>query len=66
MVPAAFQKLHDDVDRCMRRAITVEEGIPMDDVTNFDEVKRAFVTLSEFLYLYTGTSIACLVSRAFI
>lgn len=38
MVPAAFQKLHDDVERCMKRAITVEEGIPMDDVTNFDEI----------------------------
>ena len=38
LVPEAFQKLHDDVERCMRRAIEVEEKIPMEDVTNFDEV----------------------------
>ncbi|XP_059098833.1 DNA polymerase epsilon catalytic subunit A-like [Tigriopus californicus] len=38
MVPEAFQKLHDDVDRCMRRAIEVEEGIPMAEVLNFDQV----------------------------
>ena len=38
MVPEAFQKLHDDVERTMRRAIEVEEGVPMDDVLNFDEV----------------------------
>lgn len=38
MVPEAFQKLHDDVERTMKRAIQVEESIPMEDVTNFDEV----------------------------
>lgn len=38
LVPEAFQKLHDDVERCMKRAIEVEEKIPMDQVTNFDEV----------------------------
>ena len=34
----AFQNLHDDVERCMKRAIEVEEKIPLDQVTNFDEV----------------------------
>jgi len=38
MVPSAFQMLHDDAERCMKRAIEVEEGIPMDQVTNFDEI----------------------------
>lgn len=38
LVPSAFQALHDDVDRCMRRAIEVEEKLDMADVTNFDEV----------------------------
>ena len=38
MIPSAFQALHDDAERTMRRAIEVEEGIPMDEVTNFDEV----------------------------
>jgi DNA polymerase epsilon subunit 1 len=28
MVPEAFQKLHDDVEETMKRAIEVEEGIP--------------------------------------
>ena len=38
LVPEAFQKLHDDVERCMKRAIEVEEKIPLDQVTNFEEV----------------------------
>ena len=38
MVPSAFQMLHDDAERTMKRAIEVEEGIPMDQVTNFDEI----------------------------
>ena len=38
LVPSAFQELLDDTERCMRRAIEVEEGIPFDTVTNFDEV----------------------------
>ena len=29
LVPEAFQKLHDDVERCMKRAIEVEENIPI-------------------------------------
>ena len=35
MVPSAFQMLHDDAERCMKRAIEVEEGIPMDQVGNY-------------------------------
>ena len=38
MVPEAFQNLHDDVERCMKRAIEVEEKIPLDQVTNFEEI----------------------------
>ena len=38
LVPEAFQKLHDDVERCMKRAIEIEEKIPLDHVTNFEEV----------------------------
>ena len=38
LVPEAFQKLHDDVERCMKRAIEVEEKIPLHEVTNFDEI----------------------------
>ncbi len=38
LVPEAFQSLHDDVERCMRRAIEVEEKIPLSEVTNFEEV----------------------------
>lgn len=38
LVPEAFQQLHDDVERCMRRAIEIEEKIPMEEVINFDEV----------------------------
>ena len=38
MVPSAFQALHDDAERCMKRAIEVEEGVPMSEVTNFEEV----------------------------
>ena len=38
LVPEAFQKLHDDVERCMKRAIEIEEKIPLEQVTNFDDV----------------------------
>jgi len=38
MVPSAFQMLYDDAERCMKRAIEVEEGVPMAEVTNFEEV----------------------------
>ncbi len=39
LVPQAFQRLHDDVERCMTRAIEIEEKIPLQDVTNFEEVR---------------------------
>ena len=37
MVPSAFQMFYD-AERTMKRAIEVEEGIPMEQVTNFDEL----------------------------
>ena len=37
-VPAAFQMLHDAVERTMKHAIEEEEKIAMSSVTNFDEV----------------------------
>ena len=37
-VPDAFQKLIDNVESTMRHAIVEEEHIPMETVTNFDEV----------------------------
>ncbi|KAK2190703.1 hypothetical protein NP493_73g03008 [Ridgeia piscesae] len=39
MVPEAFQNLIDNVEKTLKHAIEVEEGIPIDLVTNFDEVK---------------------------
>ncbi|XP_013399576.1 DNA polymerase epsilon catalytic subunit A [Lingula anatina] len=38
MVPEAFQGLIDKVEKTMKHAIEEEEGIPLDTVTNFDEV----------------------------
>ncbi|KAL9963852.1 hypothetical protein ACROYT_G027403 [Oculina patagonica] len=38
LVPDAFQKLIDNVESTMRHAIVEEENIPMETVTNFDEV----------------------------
>nr|XP_027207609.1 DNA polymerase epsilon catalytic subunit A-like [Penaeus vannamei] len=38
MVPEAFQKLMDNVDRTIKFCVEVEEGIPLDQVTNYDEV----------------------------
>ena len=38
-VPEAFQKLIDNVEITMRHAIEEEEKIPLETVTNFDEVK---------------------------
>ena len=37
-VPEAFQNLIDKVESTMRFSIEVEEGIPMDQVTNFKDV----------------------------
>ena len=42
-VPEAFQELIDNVEATMRHAIEEEEKIPMDTVTNFDEVKTIVV-----------------------
>ncbi|ESO90687.1 hypothetical protein LOTGIDRAFT_217825 [Lottia gigantea] len=38
MVPEAFQTLIDNVDRTMKFCIEVEEKIPIDQVTNFQEI----------------------------
>ncbi|KAK7073292.1 hypothetical protein SK128_028068 [Halocaridina rubra] len=38
MVPEAFQKLLDNVDRTIKFCVEVEEGIPLDQVTNYSEV----------------------------
>lgn len=37
-VPAAFQMLMDTVEHTMTHAIVKEEKIPLEEVTNFDEV----------------------------
>jgi DNA polymerase epsilon subunit 1 len=38
IVPSAVEKLMDTVEKTMKHAIEVEEGIPLELVTNFDEV----------------------------
>ncbi|KAJ0173535.1 hypothetical protein K1T71_010684 [Dendrolimus kikuchii] len=38
IVPSAIDKLMDSVEKTMKHAIEVEEGIPLDTVKNFDEV----------------------------
>ncbi|XP_026760531.2 DNA polymerase epsilon catalytic subunit 1 [Galleria mellonella] len=38
IVPSAVEKLMDNTEKTMRHAIEVEEGIPLEMVTNFDEV----------------------------
>ncbi|KAJ8723761.1 hypothetical protein PYW07_007741 [Mythimna separata] len=38
IVPSAVQELMDTTEKTMKHAIEVEEGIPLDMVTNFDEV----------------------------
>ncbi|KAL8598378.1 hypothetical protein ACOMHN_032655 [Nucella lapillus] len=38
MVPEAFQKLMDSVERTMKHAIEEEEKVPIEQVTNFPEV----------------------------
>ena len=43
MVPAAFQQLYDDAERCLKRAIEVSNRV-------FSEVVIIF-----FIYRYTGT-----------
>ncbi|CAK1550449.1 unnamed protein product [Leptosia nina] len=38
IVPSAVDKLIDSIEKTMKHAIEVEEGIPLDQVTNFDDV----------------------------
>ncbi|CAH2983486.1 unnamed protein product [Chilo suppressalis] len=38
IVPSAVEKLMDTVEKTMKHAIEIEEGVPLDLVTNFDEV----------------------------
>ncbi|KAK3853994.1 hypothetical protein Pcinc_039493 [Petrolisthes cinctipes] len=38
MAPEAFQKLLDNVDRTIKFCLEVEEGIPLEQVTNYQEV----------------------------
>ncbi|XP_048254478.1 DNA polymerase epsilon catalytic subunit A-like isoform X1 [Haliotis rufescens] len=49
MVPEAFKTLIDSVERTMKHAIEVEEKIPLDTVTNFDEVCSDVVEKLEML-----------------
>ena len=39
-VPEAFQNLIDKVESTMKFSIEVEEKVPLDQVTNFNEVSR--------------------------
>lgn len=43
LVPAAFDKLISEVDKALIHAIEVEEGVPIDLVTNFEEIKTEIV-----------------------
>ncbi|KAJ3603695.1 hypothetical protein NHX12_028439 [Muraenolepis orangiensis] len=51
MNPAAFDFLHEQVEKTLRHAIEEEEKIPLDQVTNFDEmceeIKAKLVSLKE-------------------
>lgn len=38
LIPDAIQELIEKVPKALTHAIEVEEGIPMDKVTNFDEI----------------------------
>ncbi|XP_018009711.1 DNA polymerase epsilon catalytic subunit A isoform X2 [Hyalella azteca] len=40
MVPEAFQNLLDNLDRTLKFTLEVEEGVPLTDVTNYDEVAQ--------------------------
>eukprot|EP00898_Chlorokybus_atmophyticus_P000434 jgi/Chlat1/1391/Chrsp12S02054 len=39
LVPEAYQQLIDNLDRDLKYAIEVEEKVPLDSVTNYDEVR---------------------------
>lgn len=43
LIPSAFDKLISEVDKTLIHAIEVEEGVPKNLVTNFDEVKKEIV-----------------------
>ncbi|XP_023213231.1 DNA polymerase epsilon catalytic subunit A-like isoform X2 [Centruroides sculpturatus] len=43
LIPEAFQKLIDNVDRQLKYAIEVEEKIPLEQVINFDEVSEDII-----------------------
>lgn len=43
LVPEALQKLMDDVERTLKHAIEVEEGIPIEQVLNLEEVKNEII-----------------------
>ncbi len=58
-MPEAFQNLIDNVERTLKHAIEVEENIPMDTVTNFDEVGAPSVTHSSFLFPVCVDLCAC-------
>ena len=48
-VAEAFQMLIDSTEQTMRHAIEVEEGIPLDTVTNFEQVCDDIVKRLEML-----------------
>lgn len=43
-------KLRDEVEKVLKFAIEVEEGIPLDQVTNFDEVKKQVMDALQSLH----------------
>lgn len=43
MVPEAFQQLIDNIDKALSHAIEVEEAVPINLVTNFEEIKEEIV-----------------------
>ena len=53
-VPEAFQKLIDNVEITMRHAIEEEEKIPLETVTNFDEVKITSQNSLLIIFQYRG------------
>ena len=54
-VPDAFQKLIDNVENTMRHAIVEEENIPMETVTNFDEVSTWIGVVNDPLQMFRNT-----------
>lgn len=49
LVPTAFQQLIDNVDRDLKFALEVEMNVPLDNVDNYDDVKRDIVAKLEAL-----------------